>query len=149
LRTSESVVVAAPIADVFPYVSRLEAYPAWLRLVHQADLLTESPRPVWAVELRAKVGPFARSKQLRMERVEFVVDEVVKFERVETDGRNHARWALKVELKADGEHSTDVTMHLAYDGGLWSGGLLERVLDDEIRRGRDGLATLVTDESRH
>jgi uncharacterized membrane protein len=147
VRTTETVVVPAPIDDVFPHVSRLEAYPAWLRLVHQADVLTDDPRPAWAVELRAKVGPFARSKQLRMERTEFIANELVMFERAETDGRDHARWALRVELDAAGEEATTVTMQLAYDGRLWSGGLLQRVLDDEIRRGRRGLAALVSDES--
>jgi hypothetical protein len=34
-------------------------------------------------------------------------------------------------------------MHLAYDGSLWTGGLLENVLEDQIRRGRSGLAALV------
>ena len=37
-------------------------------------------------------------------------------------------------------------MHLSYDGMLWTGGLLDRVLDEEIRRGRDGLTELVRPE---
>jgi hypothetical protein len=30
-------------------------------------------------------------------------------------------------------------MHLAYDGSLWSGAILGKVLDEEIKRGRQGL----------
>jgi hypothetical protein len=35
-------------------------------------------------------------------------------------------------------------MHLHYGGGLWTGGVLERVLTDEIDRGRDHLLSVVT-----
>ena len=34
-------------------------------------------------------------------------------------------------------------MHLAYDGALWTGGVLERVLDDEVRRARVSLVRLL------
>jgi hypothetical protein len=34
-------------------------------------------------------------------------------------------------------------MHLAYDGKLWTGGVLERVLDDEVRRARVKLVDLL------
>lgn len=84
-----------------------------------------------------------------MERSELVADRLVVFERAEVDDRRHARWALRAELEAVDEHSTRLTMHLAYDGALWTGGLLERVLEDEIRRGRVGLVRLVSDEPTH
>lgn len=149
MRTTESVVVPAPVSAVFPHVARLDAYPAWLRLVHDAALVTDDPRPAWNVELRARVGPFARSKRLRMERTEIVDQCSVAFERSETDGRQHAMWALRVELsetEADAaEPGCIVTMHLAYDGSLWSGPVLGKVLDDEVRRGRQGLIALVND----
>ena len=129
--------------DLFPHVSRLEAYPPWLRLVHRAELVTEEPRPTWDVELRARVGPFARSKRLRMQRVELEPDRGARFERAEVDGRQHAMWALRVELAPSGEE-TVLTMHLAYDGKLWTGGVLERVLDDEVRRARVRLVELLS-----
>lgn len=147
LQTSESVVVPAPPAAVFEHVDRLDRYPAWLGLVHSVELLTEDPRPAWSVELRARVGPFARSKRLRMERVEVEPDELAVFERAETDGREHSMWALRVELEPV-DVGTLVTMHLAYDGALWSGGILEKVLDDQIRRGRAKLVELVTAPTR-
>jgi hypothetical protein len=52
-------------------------------------------------------------------------------------------WALRVELAPDGDE-TVLTMHLAYDGRLWTGGVLERVLDDEVRRARVKLVELLS-----
>lgn len=140
MRTSESVVVPAEAETVFPFVVDLAEYPRWLPLVHAAQPDGDA---AWTVELRARVGPFARSKQLRMERTEVVAGSMATFERAEDDGREHARWALTCELAtvADG---TLVTMHLAYDGRLWTGGLLERVLDEEVRRGRAGLIDVIS-----
>ena len=143
MRTSESVVVPASAHDLFPYVSRLDAYPPWLRLVHRAELVAEEPLPTWDVELRARVGPFARSKRLRMQRVEVEPDRGARFERAGVDGREHAMWALRVELAPSGDE-TVLTMHLAYDGKLWTGGVLERVLDDEVRRARVRLVELMS-----
>ena len=143
MRTSESVAVPAPAHDLFPFVARLEAYPPWLRLVHRAELVAEEPLPTWDVELRARVGPFARSKRLRMQRVDIEPDRGARFERAEVDGREHAMWALRVELAPSGEE-TVLTMHLAYDGKLWTGGVLERVLDDEVRRARVKLVELLS-----
>src|SRR5690606_31921303 len=147
LRTSESVVVPAAPAVVFEHLADLAGYPAWLGLVHSAEPLADGPRRAWSVELRARVGPFARSKRLRMECVELRAPELVVFERAETDGREHSRWALRVELEPDGD-GTLVTMHLAYDGALWTGGLLEKVLDEQVRRGRARRVALVTETRR-
>lgn len=133
---------------MFPFVDSLDRYPAWLPLVHNVEV-TESAQgevgPAWMVEIRARVGPFARSKRLRMLRTAHVDGRVAEFERAELDGREHARWAMLAELTETGDGSTTLTMHLAYDGALWGGALLERVLDEEIKRGRTGLASLVRD----
>lgn len=145
LRTTESVIVPASPSSVFPFVETLDCYPAWLRLVHEAIPSGDTDH-AWSVELRAQVGPFARSKQLRMVRSRHEPDRLVEFERAEIDGRDHARWALLVEVEPADDASTLVTMHLAYDGALWTGGLLDRVLDEEIRRGRVGLTALVSGE---
>ena len=145
MRTSESIRVGAAPRELFAHVARLEAYPAWLPLVHEAEVDHEAPgeQLAWHVELRARVGPFARSKRLRMVRTEIVTDRLAVFERSECDGRTHARWVLRAELEEDPIGSL-LTMHLAYDGALWTGGVLERVLDEEIRRGRESLTRLVT-----
>lgn len=155
MRSTETARVGAPAAAVFPLVADLGRYPSWMPLVHAA---TPSPpglpgdavvdaAPAWDVEIRARIGPFARSKRLRMERSELVDERLAVFERAEVDGREHARWVLRVELlPVDGGSATDVTMHLAYEGSLWTGGPLARVFDDQVRRGRDGLAAAVTSD---
>lgn len=146
MRSTESVLVPAPPADVFEYVSELDRYPDWLALVPDAVRVDGVDPPAWSVELRASIGPFARSKRLRMTRSTLERDRLVEFERAEVDGREHARWALRVELEPSESGSTLVTMHLAYDGGLWTGGLLEQALEREIRHGREGLVRLVSGE---
>ena len=63
-----SITLATTPDDVFAVVDDLDDYPAWMPLVHRAV-----PAPgaaAWDVELRATVGPFARSKRLRMVRSE-------------------------------------------------------------------------------
>jgi carbon monoxide dehydrogenase subunit G len=139
VRTSESVLVPAAPEVVFPFVVDLGVYPRWLPLVHAAEPVAED---AWVVELRARVGPFARSKRLRMQRTALVPDVSAVFERTEVDGRQHAGWTLRAEL-TDSAEGTLLTMHLAYDGRLWTAGVLERVLDEEVRRGRAGLLALV------
>jgi ribosome-associated toxin RatA of RatAB toxin-antitoxin module len=146
LQTSESVIVPAAPSEVFPLVASLDSYPRWMRLVHESTSELGDGDPAWSVELRARVGPFARSKRLRMERRVHRPDRLVEFERAEHDGKQHARWTLRVELEPVGADATSVTMHLAYDGALWTGGLLDRVLDEEVRRGRAGLVALVSGE---
>jgi len=158
MQSTESVTVEARPASVFPYVADLAAYPRWMHLVHRAEPLpVDDDGPLaWSVEIRAQVGPFARSKRLRMERVECIAEQLVVFERAETDGREHAGWILRVELApvspdAAGSHvevATTVTMHLTYDGRLWTGGVLNKILDDQIRRGRIGLIELVSEETK-
>lgn len=149
LSTTESVIVPAAPEEVFPFVATLDRYPDWLPLVHEATSAGSDAEPAWSVELRAQVGPFARSKRLRMVRRVHEPSNRVEFERAELDGKQHARWALIVDVEAAEPDSTRVTMNLAYDGMLWTGGLLDRVLDEEIRRGRAGLTTLASGEPTH
>jgi len=146
METSAELVLAdASPADVFAHVALLDGYPSWMRLVHTVDgLEPDEGRPAWWVELRARVGPFARSKQLRMVRVAVEQNRAVRFERVQPDDRDHANWILDVHL-APADGGTHVTMRLAYTGELWTGGVLGRVLDEEIRRGQDGLRRVVAE----
>ncbi|MEJ7801105.1 MAG: SRPBCC family protein [Ilumatobacter sp.] len=146
---TESVLVDASPTDVFPLVASLDRYPLWMRLVHDVQAVESAGDPAWSVEIRARVGPFARSKRLRMVRTLHDPGRAVAFERAEIDGRDHARWALRVDLTSTGPATTSVQVQLAYDGRLWTGGVLERVLDDEVRRGREGLARLVSDGPTH
>jgi hypothetical protein len=130
---------------LFAFVDDLDRYPAWKDLVHRVEPLAGDGTPAWQVELRARVGPLARSKRLRMQRtVHDTAARRVVFERAEADGKRHAVGAERRGGRRDGRH---LDMHLHYGGALWSGGVLERVLADQIRNGRDRLAALVSAEA--
>lgn len=133
-----------PPETLFPFVDDLAAYPPWMELVHAVTPLDpDDGRPAWQVELRARVGPLARSKRLRMVRTVHDAPHAVVFERAEIDGRQHSAWVLRADVQptADGSH-LDVGLH--YGGRLWTGGVLERVLRDSIEGGRQRLLDLVT-----
>ena len=96
----------------------LGTYPSWLTLVTNAEPEADSDK-TWLVTLRARLGPLARSKRLRMVRT--ALDEhSVRFERVETDGRNHAEWILSASLESLSPTSSAVKVHLHYGGALWT-----------------------------
>lgn len=129
--------------ELFVHVADIEDYPAWMPLIHDVERL-DGDTPAWMVELRAQVGPFARSKRLRMERTRLEEDRIAVFERREADGREHSEWILRADLDVDDDGHTVLKMTMSYDGSLWAGPILERVLDDQVRRGRDRLLALVT-----
>jgi hypothetical protein len=143
--------------ELYGWVEDLGGYPRWLEIVTRAEPLdgdaaasgaagsdgagSGDDRPAWAVDLRGRLGPLARSKRLRMVRT--VHDgRTARFERAELDGRAHSPWILDatVEEHPDGSR---LAMRLHYGGGLF-GPVLERVLKDEITRSKDRLLTLVT-----
>ncbi|MGB8860705.1 MAG: SRPBCC family protein [Ilumatobacteraceae bacterium] len=127
---------------LFGFVDDLVQYPAWMDLLHHVEPVA-GDEPSWQVELRARVGPLARSKRLRMRRtVHDPAAHRVVFERAEADGRRHSPWVLKAEVSEHGDTST-LHMHLHYGGALWTGGVLERVLGDQITNGRERLTDLV------
>lgn len=141
-------IVRSLTADVAPellfeHVDDLGDYPAWMPLIHDVQRL-DGEAPAWTVELRAQVGPFARSKRLRMERTELNQDRVAVFERREADGREHSEWILRADLDVDDDGRTILTMTMSYGGSLWAGPILERVLDDQVRRGSERLLALVS-----
>lgn len=130
---------------LFAEVDRLDGYPRWMALVHQVEALPDDDgRPAWSVELRARLGPLARSKRLRMIRTVHEPEvRRLRFERIETDGRAHASWVLDAEVTSTPRGSR-LEMRLHYGGGLWTAGVMERVLSDQIEAGRERLAALVT-----
>lgn len=140
----ELTVPAAP-ERVFHHVGDLDRYPAWMPLIGAVERLGEEP--TWSVLLQAQVGPFTRSKRLRMERT---VHEPVRravFERREVDGRTHAVWRLDSELEPVSEGLTRLVMRLHYDGRLWGGTVLERVLDAQVAQGSERLVALLASSS--
>lgn len=127
----------AGVDEVFGWVDDLSVYPEWLDIVDRAEP-TEAVQgdagPAWMVELTGRVGPLARSKRLRMVRSELVVPECVVFERCEDDGRRHAPWELRAQIREVAAGSA-LTMTLSYGGRLWAKPL-ELLLRDEIERSR-------------
>ena len=144
--TVELFVPGATGPGLFEHVATLDRYPAWMRLVHRVEPIEpDAGRPAWRVELRARVGPFARSKQLRMVRTVHEPEQRVRFERIQDDDREHAAWILAATvMPADG--GATLTTELTYSGHLWGSAVLQRVLDDEIRRGKQALREVVTAE---
>lgn len=135
-----SAELPAAAQRVYDLVSDLASYPHWLGLVTKVEPAGDG---AWWVTLRAKLGPLARSKRLRMERVAADPPEEVRFGRREQDGRVHANWVLDVGVKEVAVDRTQLTMNLSYDGGLWSRPLeavLKRQVDDAIPLLRELLA---------
>lgn len=139
------VVVAGPAEAVFALIDDLDRYPSWMDLVHdvaRVDATATDPGPAWEVELQARVGPFARSKRLRMVRTVLDAPNEVVFERSEVDGRRHAPWTLRASLVDVDTETVEVTMTLLYGGNLWTGAVLQRVLDEHVERGASALVAL-------
>jgi uncharacterized protein YndB with AHSA1/START domain len=129
-----------PAETLFAVVGDLGTYPRWLDIVPRAVAADGTP-PAWRVDLRGRLGPFARSKRLRMVRTTFDEPRKVVFEREERDGRNHSPWVLTAEVAPTAAGST-LTMRLHYGGGLF-GPVLERLLGDEIERSKPKLVALL------
>ena len=132
--------------ELFTWVDDLDRYPSWLGIVTRTAPAAAGPDdrgPAWEVDLRARLGPLSRAKRLRMVRTEHVPVQRVRFERHETDGRDHGQWVLTVEISRRGAAS-HLRMHLHYGGRFW-GPVLEHVLADEIDRSRDRLLRLVSE----
>ncbi len=142
----------ASVSWTFDRVEDLDRYPTWMTLVHEAIPAPAGPddppgAPAWIIELQAQVGPFARSKRLRMVRTQHTPDRLARFERIEIDGRSHAAWTLEAVVAESGVDSASsaLTMTLTYGGRLWTGAVLQRVLDDEVTRGSEALLALANE----
>ena len=146
-------------ARLFAWVENLTMYPEWMALTHRVTVAGDT---AWNVELRAQVGPFARSKMLRMERTEHVAPGEASgaepeptpgratFERRELDGREHSPWTLRATVASGPtDESSHLTMELQYGGSLWGGAVLQRLLDDAVRRASERLVDLVSEAPTH
>jgi len=135
-----SLEAPCPVAALFTWVDDLGRYPQWLDIVPRAvpvDPHHDDVGPAWSVDLRGRIGPFARAKRLRMVRTAHEPDRHARFERTEHDGRQHSSWVLDAAVAATGDGST-LTMRLHYDGRLWMPAL-DRLLTEEIERSRPRL----------
>ncbi len=134
---AETLLTGADVTELYDFVSDLGNYPDWLGLVARVDPEpepTRDPRGSWIVELRGRIGPFARSKRLRMVRTEAVRPDRVRYERVEIDDREHAPWQLTAQIEAT-DGGARLSMRLHY-GGTRFAPVLEPILREEIRKGR-------------
>jgi hypothetical protein len=146
---TSSVEASCSPDELFRAVEDLSSYPAWLSIVPKAvaaDGVGDDPGPAWAVDLRGRLGPLARSKRLRMVRTAHDQPAAdapahVRFERRELDGREHSPWVLDAQVEGTASGSR-LTMRLHY-GGSFGGSLLERMLRDEIEASRPRLLALV------
>jgi carbon monoxide dehydrogenase subunit G len=139
VKYSSSVDLCVPKEQVLPYVADLSQYLLWMPLIHEVELVREG---VWLVELRAKVGVFARSKRLTMMRTVHTDDKLV-FERQEDDGRQHAPWTMEISL-TETTQGCSVSIQLTYGGNLWTAGVLDKILAHQVDLGKKTLADLVT-----
>lgn len=133
----------APADRIADVLRDLTNYPDWLDIVRRAEPAEAHPTdvgPAWTVTLRAKVGPLARSKRLRMVRTVDAADQL-RFERAEVDGRDHAAWILDARLS--GDEPCQVTVQLRYEGRLWSAPL-EAVLGSQVDDAIPRLRSLVS-----
>ena len=127
---------------LFELVCDLARYPEWLEIVPRAVSSTpDADAPAWTVDLRGRLGPFARSKRLRMVRSQYDEPKSVVFERRERDGKSHSPWVLEAHV-AETNDGSRLRMRLYYGGGLW-GPLVERLLRDEIEQSKPRLLALL------
>lgn len=134
-----------PPETLFAWVDDLGRYPEWLDIVPRAEGVDAHPDdagPAWSVDLRGRLGPFARAKRLRMVRTRHEPPSRARFERSEHDGRTHSAWVLDAQVSAAGDGSR-LTMRLHYGGRLWMP-VLDRLLADEIERSRPRLLTALS-----
>ena len=146
MELSASLRTSATVDAVLGYVRDLDRYTEWMPLVHSAAPESGSEPAAWSVELRARVGPFARSKRLRMVRTVMDVGGAasparIVFERRELDGRAHAQWRLSVVVSPT-SGGTELTMHLSYDGRFFAS-VVESILRQQVDEGRERLAALL------
>lgn len=137
--------LSATPEDVLVWVSDLDQFPVWTNVLHSVEREPGSgePEQAWKVELRGKIGPFARSKRLRMVRVPTRSPLHVRFERREVDELDHGEWRFDVQvLPIDNGEKTHLTVVFEYEGRLWSIAV-ERLLRDEIESSKRRLTAVV------
>lgn len=135
MKHSSDLLVEADATTVIDALADLSTYPAWNDLVSSASptaAFDGDQGPAWLTTLRAQVGPFARSKQLRFVRDDQQPSHNIRFIRREIDGRDHAQWLMEASVEP-ADAGSKITLTLTYDGGLWVpalggilGGAIER-----------------------
>lgn len=134
----EAAMDAAP-ADVLAEVADLSGYPDWHGMVHKVVPDGDG----WLVDLGGRVGPFTRTKRVRLVRATDEEDAApgrVRFVRQERDGAEHGQWELLGLVEpATGEGPCTLRFRLRYDGSSPLIGLLEPRLRTETERSAERL----------
>jgi len=134
----EATFEAAPAA-VLAEVADLPGYVAWHGMVKRV----EPDGDGWLVDLGARLGPFTRTKRVRLVRAgqddEGAAGQV-RFVRKETDRDDYGMW----ELQADGDPATGagpctLRFRMRADGSSPLIGMLEPVLRAETQKSADRL----------
>ena len=131
----DATIDAAPSA-VLAEVGNLPGYPGWHGMVHRV----EPDGDGWLVDLGGRVGPFKKTKRVRMVRAPDTVPGHVRFVRAEMDRTDHGGWELEATVEpATGEGPCTLHFRLLYDGSSPLVGLLEPVLRSETQRSGERL----------
>jgi hypothetical protein len=115
----------------FAALADLTTYPRWLTIVATAMPVRDE---TWDIELAARIGPFTRTKRLRMVRTGHdATRRTVRFERREDDGPTDNEWILTAEATTTTATATRtaVRVQLHYGGTLFPGAdlVLKRDVD--------------------
>ena len=127
--------------ELFAAMNDLGTYSEWMSLIERCERAVPAEGdlgPAWYVTLRAKVGPLARSKRLRMVQLLSAPNEHVRYERNEIDGKQHSAWVMEAKIASLKPTGSSVTVELTYSGGFWSGPL-DAVLGSQVDVARDRL----------
>lgn len=133
----EAKMDAAPAA-VLAEVADLPGYPEWHGMVKRV----EPDGDGWLVDLGAKMGPFTRTKRVRMVRAagEDEAQGQVRFVRQERERDDHGGWELACVVEpAEGEGPCTLRFRMLYDGSSPLIGMLEPMLRSEVDKSSDRL----------
>jgi len=134
----EAAINAAPSA-VLAEVADLSGYPAWHGMVKKVQADGDG----WLVDLGGRVGPFSRTKQVRLVRDDTEENKSpgrVGFVRAEVDGKEHGQWNLEAQVDpATGEGPCTVEFRVRYDGSSPLASVLEPMLRAEVEKSADRL----------
>jgi hypothetical protein len=117
--------LAADPDVAFAALADLGTYPHWLSIVARVTPVREE---TWDIDLAARIGPFTRTKRIRMIRTEHdLALRHARFERREDDGPTDHEWILTAEASPTAE----VRVRLHYGGALFPGAdlVLRRDID--------------------
>ena len=134
---------AAPSA-VLAEMADLPGYAEWHGMVKRV----EGDGDGWLVDLGGRLGPFTRTKRVRMVRAAPEEESAgqVRFVRQEHDRDDHGAWELQCAVDpAEGEGPCTLRLRMLYDGSSPLIGMLEPLLRAEVDKSADRLRRRLAD----